>query len=69
VQNSEAGALLMAAQIIEFRKYQKSRELARMHADIESRLVKLREIADRLFASLRADYDMSGTNRPPALGE
>ena len=59
----------MAAQIIQFRKYQKSRELARMHTDIEGRLAKLREIADRLFASLRADYDRSGKSGPPAFGE
>jgi len=59
----------MAAQIIQFRNYQKSRELARMPADIESRLAKLNEIAGRLFASLRADCDRSGKSGPPAFGE
>jgi hypothetical protein len=59
----------VAAQIIEFRKYQKSRELARMHANIESRLAKLNEIADRLFASLRTDCDRSGKSGPPAHRE
>jgi hypothetical protein len=64
MHNSEAGELSVAAQIIEFRKYQKSRELARMHADIERRLARLREIADRLFVSLRADYDRSENSGP-----
>jgi hypothetical protein len=64
MHNSEAGELSVAAQIIEFRKYQRSRELARMHADIERRLARLREIADRLFVSLRADFDRSERSGP-----
>ena len=57
----------MAAQIIQFRKYQKSRELAQMHTDIESRLAKLREIAARLFDSFERDLgDRKGG--PPTLG-
>jgi hypothetical protein len=59
----------MAAQIIQFRNYQRSRELARMHADIEERLTKLHEIANRLFDSLRADYERPGKSGPPAPGE
>lgn len=45
----------MAAQIIQLRKYQKSRELARMQGDIEKCLARLNEIAARLFDPLRTD--------------
>jgi hypothetical protein len=45
----------MSAQIIQFRKYQKSRELARMHGDIESSLAKLNELAAQVFEALQDD--------------
>ena len=45
----------MSAQIIQFSKYQRSRELARMHTDIERSLTKLSEMAAQVFKALRDD--------------
>jgi len=45
----------MSAQIIQFRKYQKSREFARMHGDIEKSLAKLSELAAQVFKALQDD--------------
>lgn len=45
----------MSAQIIQFSKYRKSRELARMHSDIERSLTKLSEMAAQVFNALRDD--------------
>ncbi|MGY8668937.1 hypothetical protein Q3C01_42160 [Bradyrhizobium sp. UFLA05-109] len=54
----------MSAQIIQFSKYQKSRELARMHSDIETSLAKLSEMAAQVFSALRDDAvaDPSGVS-------
>ena|SRR5215475_7895949 len=45
----------MSAQIIQFSKYQRSRELARMPSDIERSLTKLSELAAQVFKALRDD--------------
>ncbi|MBI5260355.1 MAG: hypothetical protein HY852_00885 [Bradyrhizobium sp.] len=45
----------MTAQIFQFRKYQKSRELARMQSDIERSLAKLNQIAADVFKALKID--------------
>ena len=45
----------MSAQIIQFRKYQKSREFARMHGDVERSLAKLSELAAQVFSALQSD--------------
>ena len=66
--NFDAGELAMAAEIIQLGQYRKSRELARMHRDIESRLARLHEIANRLFDSLK-DFDRSMKGGPPRSGE
>ena len=58
----------MAAEIIQLGQYRKSRELARMHRDIESRLARLHEIANRLFDSLK-DFDRTVKGGPPRSGE
>jgi hypothetical protein len=66
---ADAGALPMSAQIIQFRKYQKSRELARMHGDIEKSLAKLSVLAAQVFDALRNDAaaGVSGmSSRQPA---
>lgn len=54
----------MSAQIFEFRKYQKSRELARMQSDIEKSLAKLNQIAAQVFKCLNVDAagNASGTD-------
>ena len=45
----------MTAKVIQFRSYQRSRELARMQGDLERSLAKLNEIAVEVFKSLKID--------------
>jgi hypothetical protein len=45
----------MSAQIIQFSKYRKSREFARMPGDIEKSLAKLSVLAAQVFSALQND--------------
>jgi hypothetical protein len=61
----------MSAQIIQFSKYRKSREFARMHGDIEKSLAKLSELAAQVFSALQDDAAAIGSGlsvRHPQAG-
>ena len=53
--NPDRRELRMTAQIIQFRDYQNPRDLAPMHGDIETRLVKLTYMAAEVFNALMID--------------
>jgi hypothetical protein len=58
----------MSAQIIQFSKYRKSREFARMPGDIERSLAKLSVLAAQVFSALQNDAAAIGSGlsvRPP----
>jgi hypothetical protein len=53
--NPNSGELRMTAQIIQFRDYQISRDLAPMHGDVETSLAELNHMAAEVFNALMID--------------
>ena len=59
----------MSAQIIQFSKYRKSREFARMPGDIEKSLAKLSVLAAQVFSALQNDAAALGVRHPQTGNE